>query len=215
MNSKYLFNATINSSEETMKNALLFLLITTSGITTAQSQNRMAIGYDEGLSCRFLVNEALAIEGILHFQYLGEYITTDDQLLGNGSHLLTYDTTWSETDFGLGALASYAFVQRDQYKLQAFGQLSYFTDGAPQVNDLDTRKYLFFRAGLMPEFFFFDKNISLALKLGLEIVHRFETTTFFNATRLDTEAATTDVRLYGPRNPFSGTLLGIAVFFYL
>jgi len=31
----------------------------------------------------------------------------------------------------------------------------------------------------------------------------------------ETDDGTTDWRLFGPRNPFTGALLGVAIFFYL
>nr|MCU0609540.1 hypothetical protein [Chitinispirillaceae bacterium] len=84
-------------------------------------------------------------------------------------------------------------------------------DGTRSDTDVGDRTYFFIRAGLAPEILI-GSQFGLGMRLGMEIVS-MSNTHLANGT--ETDDGTTDFRFFGPKNPFNGATLGLALYIYI
>jgi hypothetical protein len=175
---------------------------------------KFGAGYDEGLAARFFFNDRMGVQASLHLEYLGGYDETSNTLaLGEINNLKE-----PETHVGFGAAFLFNLFSHDKVLVDAMGQvIVYHLDGGREDDEGD-RMLGFLRIAACPEFIVAER-LGFGLKVGLEVVYTGETELRDapydpNSPVLSTNDETTDIRFFGPKNPFEGPVLGFSVFYY-
>lgn len=181
---------------------------TTTSSIASDNPRRFGAGYDEGLAARFFFTQRMGVQAGIHVEYLGGYSETTNN--GGALH--------PETNVGFGAGFLFNLFSHEKLYVDALGQLLIFHDDARDRDDVGDRTYGIFRAALCPELMIFEQ-LGLGFKLGLEVVYRSESKQRVALAAggqaiIDTDDATTDVRFFGPSNPFYDAVLGVSLYYY-
>jgi hypothetical protein len=170
----------------------------------AQDRGKLGIGYDEGLAGKYYFTEKIGAEASLGYEYLGGYSGTPN----NGG------TVNSETNVSFGAAFLFNLFKSQYAYLDLLGQIAVAHDGTRFPDGIGDRNWGFLRIGVAPEIMPVP-FIGFGFKLGLEIVSMGSTKTYdANHYAVDAADGTTNLRFFGPRNPFNGASLGVALFVY-
>jgi len=180
---------------------------TPSPSSSSSLTRRFGVGYDEGIAARFFFNDRMGVQASVHFQYLGGYDRND----------YNHGPQYEETDVGLGAAFLFNLFSHDFILLDGIGQVIVMHDGASERSDYGDRIRGYLRVALAPEILIVEK-LALGLRFGLEVAARSSTDGEANVngtmTTVDMDDATTDVRFFGPANPFDGAVLGMSLYYY-
>jgi hypothetical protein len=164
------------------------------------ARGRIGIGYDEGLAGRFFFTERMGAQLSIGFEQIGESDNTSE----------------TETDVSFAGAFLYNLLATQYVYLDAMAQLAMVADDAadnpPGVND---RTDIYLRVAAAPE-------ILIAGHLGLGFRFGFETAIIGDVEENQAGAAAdldddghTDIRFFGPRNPFPASgLLGVSLYVY-
>lgn len=170
-------------------------------------RGRLGLGYDEGIAARFFFTDILGAQLSVGFEHLGGYdaYTVD----GNQIHGARED----QTDWSIGGAFIVSILGTRWVYADALAQIAYAHDDTGDPDDLGDRGMVFFRVALAPEILIGD-HVGLGFRLGTELVYIGDTKTQDGGTIYETDDSRVNFRLYGPRNPFSGSTLGMSLFVY-
>jgi hypothetical protein len=189
-----------------LKNLIPLVILGASiSLQAAGNRERLGIGYDEGLAVRLFLTSQFGIQANVGLEHLGGY----DGTANNGNVKLNSETNYS---FGVGGI--FSIVQGDWVYLDALLQAALSHDGVRNSDGYGARNWYFIRAALAPEILLNDR-LGLGMRLGIETAIMGDSKeAAAGGGSQSTDDGVTNLRFYGPSNPFGGALLGMSVYYY-
>ena len=133
--------------------AVIFITLFAVSLSFADTPTEKAVGYDNGLSCRYILDSGIGIQGILG---LGYNAPADS------------DINDADLDLNIGVNVFKCLFEADRGNLNAFAGIGIDMMGS-DIKDSDSITNIAILVGLEPELFLLD-NLSVSTKFGARIM---------------------------------------------